>query len=51
MNENDIRDGFAAAALPQLIAKLGITPNNDGIIARTAYSIADAMMAERAKRL
>lgn len=51
MPENDIRDFFAAAALPQIMAKLTLTPNNDSLIAKTAFNLADAMMAERAKHL
>ncbi|CCD89876.1 protein of unknown function [Bradyrhizobium sp. ORS 285] len=51
MNENEIRDMFAGDALGPIIARTGLNRNNPGMIAQEAYLVADAMMAERAKRI
>jgi hypothetical protein len=44
-----LRDQFAAAALPTVVKQFGSTVLVEQIVER-AYDIADAMMAERAKR-
>ena len=46
MNEKELRDYFAAAALPGLLA----SPNREGSLsdyARDAYQFADALLEER----
>jgi hypothetical protein len=43
-----LRDEFAMAALPSVVAKLGVSEKAAAAIA--SYDIADAMMAERSKR-
>jgi hypothetical protein len=49
--DRDLRDWFAGMALQTLMFKVP-SPSNDGAAsaAKAAYDIADAMMAERAKR-
>ena len=43
-----LRDEFAVAALASVRPE-GVAPGNERVVARYAYAIADAMLAERAK--
>ena len=44
-----LRDYFAAKALAGLLVDWGNTEHSADLVAATAYAIADAMLAERAK--
>lgn len=47
LKARSMRDAFAAAALPGLLASGQYTGSDESRIARAAYSIADALMVAR----
>lgn len=48
--EAELRDQFAMAAIPALVMHCADLMDYSEIVAKRAYQIADAMLAERAKK-
>ena len=51
-NDEELRDFFAAFAMNGIIARGGLHPNlmPENAMARRAYELADAMLAERTQK-